>query len=113
MPASTHAGGSGPGCGHSISRLVPVDAAAVVVTNGGKCGLAYWYHRSVEFWRWLTMIASAPNSRALAPNPRSAKQRRVGPNSVFKEDTIGYRDARRKTSAPNKIYKYFILCYLD
>jgi hypothetical protein len=41
----------------------------------------------VEFWRWLTMIASAPNSRALASESKIRQTTACRAEFGFKEDT--------------------------
>ena len=42
-------------------RLVAIDAAAVVITSGESAS-CHVNHQSVEFGRWVAMIAFAPNS---------------------------------------------------
>ncbi len=44
-----------------FARLVAVDAAAVVIANG-ECASCHVNHQSVEFGRWVAMIAFALNS---------------------------------------------------
>lgn len=61
-PASKHDGGSGPGYGHSISLTDCGLWCSGSRCEQTKCELPCWYHQSLDCWRGVAMIASAPNS---------------------------------------------------
>ena len=68
-------------------RLVAVDAAAVVIASGESAS-CHVNHQSVEFGRWVAMIASLPNRRSYA-------QTQIVPLDGWFGFEFGFKDTNR------------------
>src|SRR5436190_16291441 len=70
-PASRHGEDSAPECGHSICQTDCGRWCSDSRYEQKKCVLPCWYHQFLDCWRWVAIIAFAPNSGAFAATSRN------------------------------------------